>query len=501
MKKILRTLTVVIVMMALIITTLPTVNAEAKADNLYWVWEEHLPDVISLKATSPSGSLALTAETSGSRVNLYCGETYELSVKKAKGKVKWESSDNSAVSVKSTGKTTAIVEMKDETATITATTKNGRKYTATFYGDTPTVFKTTYYIGGSATLDFDGPEVESYSVKKNKYFTLTSDGRIKPKKVTKEPIEVTVNCKNGQVYSYGISIAEKDDIIKNVKEPGENQWGILYVHDKEYDYIPEMTFYNVNDVETYAECLQEGMRHGTDTLHFLGSPDFSSFTTDVQYSGEERVRWGNYSSGMVNSSMFSYEVMPEHVIHAYRTAVQIIYWLTIRNYPCFEESDTVIQDGYGLSHYDIVYKGATEVVKKAITEEGTVRGVVNNIGRQLQKLQTVETNVEESVQFQHYGYEACGLFMTGEACCSGYADAMALCLTILGLDNGIVTSYDCGHGYNAVKIDGEWLYYDLTSNPELNTGVPYEYFEDYIDRVAPNPLIPLVNGPYIYYEH
>lgn len=355
---------------------------------------------------------------------------------------------------------------------------------------------TTVYLGWPTKLEFYGAEAETYSCKKNKYFTLKADGTIKPKKVTKKPVNVTVTCADGKQYIYGITVAEKEF---TVYEPGEDQWGLLCLHDREYDYIPEMTFYNVNDVETYAECLQEAMRHGADKLRFLDSPAFNTVTSNWNYSGSERIKNAYYSSGIGNACIGGYEINPEKVSFEYLTASEIKYSMMLKGYTSFEQRVAMGRE-YDVSHYYAVYDGATEVAKKAIAEEGTVKDVVNNICMQL-----IALNKHIKEQDFHYCHEACGLFMTGEAVCSGYADALSLCLTILGIDNGVVQSIDCGHAFNAVWLDGDWLYYDLTCSSQPTLGVPYEFYVPYIEMgcesSTPNQISPIVNGPYYYYDN
>ena len=56
--------------------------------------------------------------------------------------------------------------------------------------------------------------------------------------------------------------------------------------------------------------------------------------------------------------------------------------------------------------------------------------------------------------------DAYGVFFDGKAKCAGYADAMAIVLSSLGVKNYKVASSE--HVWNAVYLDGEWLQLDLT---------------------------------------
>ncbi len=63
---------------------------------------------------------------------------------------------------------------------------------------------------------------------------------------------------------------------------------------------------------------------------------------------------------------------------------------------------------------------------------------------------------------------AYGTFIEGRAKCSGYADAMAIALTKLGVKNYKVASEK--HVWNAVYLNGEWSHLDLTWDDPIVEG-------------------------------
>lgn len=64
---------------------------------------------------------------------------------------------------------------------------------------------------------------------------------------------------------------------------------------------------------------------------------------------------------------------------------------------------------------------------------------------------------------------AYGTFLEGKAKCAGYADAMAIMLTRLGIKNYKVASAE--HVWNAIYLDGEWIQIDLTwDDPVVQDG-------------------------------
>lgn len=63
-----------------------------------------------------------------------------------------------------------------------------------------------------------------------------------------------------------------------------------------------------------------------------------------------------------------------------------------------------------------------------------------------------------------YAYRAYGALIQGKAVCNGYAEAMALLLNCVGIENEIMTGWANGelHAWNRVKLDGKWYQVDST---------------------------------------
>ncbi len=65
---------------------------------------------------------------------------------------------------------------------------------------------------------------------------------------------------------------------------------------------------------------------------------------------------------------------------------------------------------------------------------------------------------------QSYAYRAYGVLVQGTAVCNGYAEAMALLLSCVGIENEIMTGYADGelHAWNRILLDGDWYQVDST---------------------------------------
>ncbi len=82
---------------------------------------------------------------------------------------------------------------------------------------------------------------------------------------------------------------------------------------------------------------------------------------------------------------------------------------------------------------------------------------------------------------QEYAFRAYGVLVQGKAVCNGYAEAMSLLLSCVGVENEIMTGEADGelHAWNRVLLDGEWYQVDATWDdpvPDRVSFVGHMYF-------------------------
>ena len=80
-----------------------------------------------------------------------------------------------------------------------------------------------------------------------------------------------------------------------------------------------------------------------------------------------------------------------------------------------------------------------------------------------------------------YAYRAYGALVQNKAVCNGYAEAMALLMTCVGIENQIVTGTADNelHAWNQVCLDGNWYQVDATWDdplPDRGVFAGHEYF-------------------------
>ena len=89
---------------------------------------------------------------------------------------------------------------------------------------------------------------------------------------------------------------------------------------------------------------------------------------------------------------------------------------------------------------------------------------------------------------EYQSHTAYGPLFEGKAICNGYADAMAIFLTKIGINNykiatpaENITDAEYGHIWNAVLVDNKWLHLDLTwDDPISSDGKNYLFYKYFL---------------------
>lgn len=66
-------------------------------------------------------------------------------------------------------------------------------------------------------------------------------------------------------------------------------------------------------------------------------------------------------------------------------------------------------------------------------------------------------------------YTAYGALVNGSAVCQGYSLAMELLCSLNHIESMYVSSAECNHGWNMIRLDGEWYHLDLTYDDPVYT--------------------------------
>lgn len=124
-----------------------------------------------------------------------------------------------------------------------------------------------------------------------------------------------------------------------------------------------------------------------------------------------------------------------------------------------------------------LYEKVNEIIPKIISANMT------DYEKELAIHDYIVTNCEYGyVDYSNdYAYRAYGVLVQGKAVCNGYAEAMALLLNCVGVENEIMTGWASGelHAWNRVKLDGKWYQVDSTWDdpiPDRGSFAGHQFF-------------------------
>lgn len=84
----------------------------------------------------------------------------------------------------------------------------------------------------------------------------------------------------------------------------------------------------------------------------------------------------------------------------------------------------------------------------------------------------------QSNTIPYISHTAYGSLINGIAVCDGYSKAAKVLFNLVGIDSGIIVSYEMNHAWNYVKFDNQYYHLDITwADPSFDTGKHnYNYF-------------------------
>lgn len=101
--------------------------------------------------------------------------------------------------------------------------------------------------------------------------------------------------------------------------------------------------------------------------------------------------------------------------------------------------------------------------------------LINNCQYDDDVLNTSATNIAD---YNFESYTSLGALINGKAVCQGYTEAMSYLLSCVGIKNTSVSGVGQqeNHIWNAVEIDGDWYYLDVTWDDNNGEAFMYDYF-------------------------
>lgn len=221
-----------------------------------------------------------------------------------------------------------------------------------------------------------------------------------------------------------------------IKTTNENQYTVVH-----------------NENEIY-EMFLETMRSNKTTCYFNVS-DESMIKPD---------EWAKKFDG-VNEVKVEYTIAQS----GFNVFVTLTYW---DNYPivaAFQNNDTTILSATQLELFDKYCDILGTCTSKSYTDYENELAIHDYL------VSNIEYGGQEEGAFTAYD-----ALIKGKAVCSGYEESFKTLLDMLGIENMAITGTgnDEPHGWNLVKLDGEWYHVDVTwDDPVDNDGtISHKYF-------------------------
>ncbi len=462
---VLKALTALLLVIAMVITLLPTANAQAA-----------------------------TVKLNKTKKTLYVGQTQQLTLKNYKKTVLWTSSDKKIASVDADG---VVKALKKGKATITATTAKGSTYTCKITVKNPYVNpkKATLKEGETLQLKVVGANPVSWSSSSKSNAKVSKTGLVTAAKAKDTAITIKAKCDNGKTYKCKITVtaaAGTGDTPGGNDNPGTGEnpgtgddpgtgdnpgqggttdtgeyYGIRNPK-KKTKYQAEITFSEpITSNEQLAKYAREALRAGA-----------SRFTVKVGNNEETITGWcdnfyqlfSQYCafSGYGNQYVYGYSAYDfDRYANLYFEMIYKDGWkaVVLLQHTDYEADDTVKK----------LLKAAQGIVDDAVADSSDLKQQLLYINNRicamaeydnLAAMKGTDSVIEkiDGVYRVTPAHDATGVLLNGKGVCESYASAYQLCLEILGVENYIMTSSDGAHVWNRVKVDGKWYHVDVTWN-------------------------------------
>lgn len=210
------------------------------------------------------------------------------------------------------------------------------------------------------------------------------------------------------------------------------------------------TIFHKNEVLTgidqVAAALTEEIEAGTDGI----------VTLYVENVSEEELMKINYNIVTLNGGVNTITRYPE-TGGITKVDFEIIRSDNSYAYACYVNGETIPADKQqAIELYEKISAIISSVIEPGMTD--------------YQKELALHDYVVEHCSYSHGNpdneneYRAYGALVEGEAVCNGYAEAMALLLSCVDINNEVITGRadDELHAWNLVEIDGAWYHLDAT---------------------------------------
>ncbi len=421
-----------------------------------------------------SSASAAAKKMNKTKLHMWEGDTFQLNVNGAKGPFTWSSSarryaysdDNGLVTANRAGE-----------ADIIAVSKKGKTFKCHVTVEAPyfDYNPARLMVGQPRSLNFHGPEGTIFETNKPEVLSIDENGVATALSVA-EDIVVTAICPSGRkvqcklIAGYNV----------NDYEQANDEWGILHVNEKKYEWIPEVT-YDHPKKSQIKQILIDAMLHGTDRIIFTnmkgedideyrdaGLGQRADYCQDLFF---DYAPFLDLISPLAESNNGYWEFQ-----FAYDLGTRLMFSMTIEGYDLKKAIDdtkkAVSKNGAHVMFrqlYDYTYEDAVAVMDKIkpvvadILNDPTINTdmeVIKYVHDYICDIATYYKDAYQVVSYEHHQYwDVHGILLYGEGTCSSYASTMMLFLTYLGFRND--KQNNSSHVWNKVLLNKKYYHIDV----------------------------------------
>lgn len=245
-------------------------------------------------------------------------------------------------------------------------------------------------------------------------------------------------------YSNQIYLFYRDNILR-VKDHltiNDNK----YYKNADYIYVQNTNNFVVKDRQHLLNALYSIINSGNDKFTFYCDKDYKLCIKDLETILSDHTTLSNINN----------------FVHPYNSFKQ-----TSASYDSYGKITVKYDKVYTEDDIKQLNKKVDEVISGTVSEDMTDKQKIEKIHDYIINNGNYATDVD-NLKYN----KANDILINGKGICSSYADAMAIFLNKLKIDNYKIASKD--HIWNLVKIDDNWLHVDLTwDDPVSSDGKNY----------------------------
>jgi hypothetical protein len=266
------------------------------------------------------------------------------------------------------------------------------------------------------------------------------------------------------LFGSNVGVATLDDDLKN------NTYGLL--NPQECQPFVGRQYYDIDSEESLILAVHDGLMRGIPGIV-------------LRYKGHDYNYWLKVFNDNVNRSELSgftcdsWLICPEEnntmgCYPVYNHAWKAYTYYRYHEPEIDEDSMKVLQEAH---------KIAEEAIKASPDDE---KGMILYVNDKLRKMVSYPHPIPAGLGVPER--DATGVFFKGKAVCAGYAVTTRLVLSIIGIDNTIITNSlkedgDAGHIWNYVKYNGSWYHLDVTWNVDDDSNTYFMITDDALSKL------------------